>query len=139
MAAIVLTPDKFDAAVPMRGAYSKTETFDQTDRLGKIFSLTGHGGFPDERPDVYGKSNTIEGIVNITAPVLLMHGERDQRVPFRHFELAVEALKQYDKEFETKSYSDEGHGFRNPDNRIDMYRRLENFFTRHLGVCEPIR
>lgn len=139
MAAIVLTPDKFDAAVPMRGAYSKTETFDQTDRLGKIFSLTGHGGFPDERPDVYAKSNTIEGIVNITAPVLLMHGERDQRVPFRHFELAVEALKQYDKEFETKSYSDEGHGFRNPDNRIDMYRRLENFFTRHLGVCEPIR
>ena len=137
MAAITLTPDKFDAAVPMRGAYSKTETLEETDRLGKIFSVTGHGGFPDERPDTYAKSNTITRIGNITAPVLLMHGELDRRVPFRHFELAVEELERHGKAFETKSYPEEGHGFRNPDNRIDMYTRLEEFFERHLGACEP--
>ena len=137
MAAITRTPDKFDAAVAMRGAYSKTETFEQTDRLGKIFSITGHGGLPEDRPEIYSKSNTIERIADITAPVLLMHGEEDRRVPFQHFELAVEALKRYDKEFETKNYPGEGHGFSNPGNRIDMYRRLEDFFTRHLGACEP--
>ena len=137
MAAITLTPNKFDAAVPMRGAYSKTETLEETDRLGKIFSVTGHGGFPDERPEIYAKSNTITRIGSITAPVLLMHGELDRRVPFRHFELAVEELERHGKEFETKSYPEEGHGFRNPDNRIDMYNRLERFFERHLGACEP--
>ncbi len=138
MAAITLMPDRFDAAVPMRGAYSKTETLDETDRLGKIFSVTGHGGFPDERPETYAKSNTITRIGNITAPVLLMHGELDRRVPFRHFELAVEELERHGKEFETRSYPEEGHGFRNPDNRIDMYARLEGFFERHLGACEPL-
>ncbi len=138
MAAITLMPDKFAAAVPMRGAYSKTETLDETDRLGKIFSVTGHGGFPDERPEIYAKSNTITRIGNITAPVLLMHGELDRRVPFRHFELAVEELERHGKEFETRSYPEEGHGFRNPENRIDMYTRLQGFFDRHLGACEPL-
>ena len=66
-----------------------------------------------------------------------MHGELDRRVPFRHFELAVEELERHGKAFETKSYPEEGHGFRNPDNRIDMYTRLEEFFERHLGACEP--
>ncbi|MFC1660446.1 S9 family peptidase [Gemmatimonadota bacterium] len=137
MAAITLTPDKFDAAVPMRGAYSKTHTLEFTDRLGKIFTITSHGGTPEERPEIYAKSNTVDRISNITAPVLLMHGELDRRVPIQHFQLAVEELEKYGKEYETKTYPTEGHGFRNPDNRIDIYRRLEEFFRKHLGSCQP--
>lgn len=135
LAAATRTPDKFDAAVPMRGAYSKTQTLEYTDRLGKIFTVTGHGGTPEERPDTYAKSNTVERIGNLAAPVLLMHGELDRRVPIQHFQLAVVELEKHGKEFETRTYPDEGHGFRNPDNRIDMYQRLEQFFRRHLGSC----
>jgi dipeptidyl aminopeptidase/acylaminoacyl peptidase len=136
MAAITRMPDKFDAAVPMRGAYSKTHTLEYTDRLGKIFTITGHGGTPEERPEIYAKSNTVDRIANITAPVLLMHGELDRRVPIQHFQLAVDELERHGKEFETKTYPTEAHGFRNPDNRIDTYRRLEEFFQRHLGTCQ---
>jgi dipeptidyl aminopeptidase/acylaminoacyl peptidase len=135
LAAVSRTPDKFDAAVPMRGAYSKTNTLEHTDRLGKIFSVTGHGGLPEERPEIYAKSNTVSRIANITAPVLLMHGELDRRVPIQHFQLAVAEFERLGKELETKTYPEEGHGFRNPDNRIDMYTRLEEFFGRHLGAC----
>lgn len=133
MAAISRDTEAFDAAVAMRGAYSKTETLDETDRLGKIFTITGHGGTPDERPDTYNKSNTIDRIENIETPVLLMHGEEDRRVPFRHFELAVERLEKFNKDYESYSYPGEGHGFRNPDNSIDMYSRLEAFFRKHIG------
>ncbi len=139
LAAVSRTPNKFDAAVPMRGAYSKIGTLERTDRLGKIFTITGHGGLPEERPDTYAKSNTVERIKDITAPVLLMHGELDRRVPIQHFELAVAEFERYGKEFETRTYPDEAHGFRNPDNRIDMYGRLEEFFRRHLGGCGPER
>jgi len=59
------------------------------------------------------------------------------RAPFRNYELAVEKLKALGKEFESKSYPGEGHGFRDPANRIDMYRRLETFFAKHLGACGP--
>lgn len=133
MAAISRDAQAFDAAVAMRGAYSKTETLDETDRLGKIFSITGHGGTPDERPDTYEKSNTIDRIENIETPVLLMHGEEDRRVPFRHFELAVERLEEFGKDYESHSYPGEGHGFSNPENSIDMYSRLEAYFRKHLS------
>ncbi|WP_420636042.1 prolyl oligopeptidase family serine peptidase [Candidatus Palauibacter sp.] len=135
LSAISLTPDKFNAAVPMRGAYSKLNTLEYTDRLGKIFSVTGHGGTPEERPDTYAKSNVVSRIADITAPVLLMHGELDRRVPIQNFEHAVAEFERLGKSVEVKTYPDEAHGFRNPDNRVDTYSRLEEFFTRHLGGC----
>ncbi|MGH7541181.1 MAG: prolyl oligopeptidase family serine peptidase [Gemmatimonadota bacterium] len=135
LAAVTRTPDKFDAAVPMRGAYSKLTTLEYTDRLGKIFTVTGHGGTPEERPEIYAKSNTVDRLDRVQAPLLLMHGERDRRVPIQHFQLAVERLRELGKAFESHTYPTEGHGFRDPANRIDMYSRLEAFFARHLGTC----
>jgi dipeptidyl aminopeptidase/acylaminoacyl peptidase len=135
LAAVTLTPDKFDAAVPMRGAYSKSNTLEHTDRLGNIFTITGHGGTPEERPEIYAKSNTVDRLDRVQIPLLLMHGELDRRVPIQHFELAVARLTELGKDFETKTYPTEGHGFSDPANRIDMYTRLEEFFRRHLGSC----
>ena len=66
-----------------------------------------------------------------------MHGEIDNRAPFKNHELAVAELKRLGKDFEAKTYPGEGHGFRNPDNQIDMYQRLEAFFVKHLGSCSP--
>ena len=134
MSAITRTPDKFDAAVPMRGIYSESLTLPYADRLGKIFTITGHGGTPEERPEIYAKSETLDRMDRITAPVLIMHGEHDVRAPFENFTLAVERLETLGKEFESKTYP-EGHGFRDPANSIDMYARLQAFFTRHLGTC----
>ena len=135
LSAVTLTPDAFDAAVPMRGAYSKTNTLEHTDRLGNIFTITGHGGTPEERPEIYAKSNTVDRLDRVRTPLLLMHGELDRRVPIQHFEIAVERLEALGKDFETKTYPTEGHGFRDPANRIDMYSRLESFFVEHLGAC----
>ncbi len=135
MAAITRTPKKFDAAVPMRGIYSQSLTFKERDRLGQIFVKTGHGGLPSERPEIYAKSNTLDRLAAIETPLLITHGERDDRAPFKNFELAVAELKRLGKNFESKSYPGEGHGFRNPDNSIDMYQRLEAFFVKHLGSC----
>jgi len=61
-----------------------------------------------------------------------MHGEADVRAPFRQYELAVKILEEENKVFESKSYPNEPHGFRNPTNRIDMYNRLENWFEKWL-------
>jgi dipeptidyl aminopeptidase/acylaminoacyl peptidase len=135
MAAITRTPDKFDAAVPMRGIYSQSMTFEYMDRLGKIFAKTGHGGLPDKRPEIYEKSSTILRFDAIEVPLLITHGELDNRAPYKNYELAVAELKKLGKAFESRSYAGEGHGFRNPDNQIDMYTRLENFFRHHLGEC----
>jgi len=135
MAAITRTPEKFDAAVPMRGIYSERATFEDQDRLGKIFTKTGHGGLPHERPEIYDKSETISRFDRIEAPVLIMHGEEDVRAPYRNYRIAVEKLRALGKEFQAKSYPGQGHGFSDPDARIDMYTRLRDFMREHLGSC----
>lgn len=137
MAAATRTPEKFDAVVATRGAYSEAGRFDETDRLGQIFTKTGHLGMPEDNPGAYETSNSLARLDRLTAPILLMHGEEDRRVPFTHHELAVAALERLGKVFEEKSYPGEGHGFRDPANRIDLDRRREAFFREHLGACDP--
>jgi len=132
MAAIARVPDAFDAAVPMAGIYDFGDAYTNADRLGKIFIRTGHGGSPDEVPEIYAISNTLARVENVDTPVLTMHGEADVRAPYRQFELAVDILEREGKTYEAHSYPNEPHGFRNPMNRVDMYQRLEAWFDRWL-------
>ena len=133
MAAIARVPDAFDAAVPMAGIYDFADAYTNADRLGKIFIRTGHGGAPEDRPEIYAISNTLARVANVVTPTLIMHGEEDVRAPFRQYELAVEILKREGKIYESHSYPGEPHGFRDPMNRVDMYRRLEAWFERWLN------
>jgi dipeptidyl aminopeptidase/acylaminoacyl peptidase len=132
MATIARVPEKFDAAVPMAGIYDFGDAYTNADRVGKIFTKTGHGGAPEERKEVYALSNTLARMKDIKTPLLIMHGEADVRAPFHQYELAVDILKKHNKIFESKTYPGEPHGFRNPANRADMYRRLEAFLDKYL-------
>jgi dipeptidyl aminopeptidase/acylaminoacyl peptidase len=132
MAAITRYPDVFDAAVPMAGIYDFADAYGSGDRLQKIFTMTGHGGPPDRRKEIYALSDSLARIPNIRTPLLIMHGEADIRAPYRQYLLAVEALRKHGKTFESRSYPNEPHGFRNPVNRVDMYQRLEAFLDRYL-------
>lgn len=132
MATIARYPDKYDAAVPMAGIYDFADALTNADRLGKIFTQTGHGGPPDKRRAVYDRSNTLARVKDVKTPLLIMHGEADVRAPFKQYQLAVDILKKTGKTYESKSYPGEPHGFRNPANRLDMYQRLEAFLDKYL-------
>jgi dipeptidyl aminopeptidase/acylaminoacyl peptidase len=123
----------------MAGIYDFADAYTNADRLGKIFTKTGHGGSPEERPEVYAVSNTLARVQNIRAPVLTMHGEADVRAPFRQYQLVVDILEREGKVYEAHSYPGEPHGFRNPANRIDMYRRMETWFARWLRGAGDVR
>jgi dipeptidyl aminopeptidase/acylaminoacyl peptidase len=131
MAAIARVPDAFDAAVPMAGIYDFADAYETADRVGRIFTKTGHSGSPDERPDTYAVSNTLARLHQVQTPLLVMHGEEDVRAPYRQFELAVAELTRHGKTFESRSYPGEPHGL-SAAARIDMYERLEEFFARTL-------
>lgn len=132
LAAITRSPDTFDAAVPMAGIYDFADAYENADRLGKIFLAAGHGGSPKDRAEIYAISNSLARVSQIKTPVLIMHGEADVRAPFRQYQMAVDILKREGKVFESKSYPNEPHGFRNPDNQVDMYSRLSAWFEKYI-------
>jgi dipeptidyl aminopeptidase/acylaminoacyl peptidase len=132
LAAVTRWPEAFDAAVPMAGIYDWADAYETADRLGRIFTASGHSGSPDEHPEHYARSNSIARIENVQTPILLMHGEADVRAPFRQFERVVDALEEHGKTFEAHSFPDQPHQFTNPEYRVEMYSRLEAWMDRWL-------
>ncbi|HMA99281.1 MAG TPA: prolyl oligopeptidase family serine peptidase, partial [Wenzhouxiangella sp.] len=137
LAAEVQAPGNFDAIASMSGIYDFANAHAEADRLGRMFFSYGHGGSPAEVPDRYLASNLLDKIQRVQAPVLLTHGELDRRAPFSQFEAAVEALEKHDKVFKAVSYPDEGHLFRKPDHRGDIYRQMEAWMNRWLVESQP--
>jgi dipeptidyl aminopeptidase/acylaminoacyl peptidase len=67
----------------------------------------------------------------LTVPLLLGHGERDQRVPVDQSRDLVRALTRRNAQLESVFYPEAGHGFSKPSDSADFMRRIEAFLTRH--------
>ncbi|MGK7904001.1 MAG: alpha/beta fold hydrolase [Hormoscilla sp.] len=74
----------------------------------------------------------------ITKPLLIGHGAKDPRVKQAESEQIVEAMRQAGKEVKYILYTDEGHGFARPENRLHFYAIAEEFMAEQLeGRFEP--
>jgi len=67
----------------------------------------------------------------ITKPLLIGQGQNDPRVNVKESEQIVDAIEKNRGKVTYVVYSDEGHGFARPENRIDFNARAEKF----LGSC----
>ena len=73
----------------------------------------------------------------ITAPVLLVHGEIDERAPIAQARAMRSALERAGRAPEWMAVAGEGHGFYADANNIAFYRTLETFLARHIGPPAP--
>jgi dipeptidyl aminopeptidase/acylaminoacyl peptidase len=69
----------------------------------------------------------------IKAPLLIGQGANDPRVKQAESDQIVLALRKAGKTVEYVIYTDEGHGFARPENRLHFFARAEAFLARHLG------
>jgi dipeptidyl aminopeptidase/acylaminoacyl peptidase len=69
---------------------------------------------------------------NIKVPILVAQGANDPRVNKAESDQMVAALKQRGVEVEYIVKDNEGHGFRNQNNRYDFYSAMEKFLDKHL-------
>lgn len=75
----------------------------------------------------------------IQKPLLIAQGANDPRVKQAESEQIVHAMKTQEKPVEYVLYTDEGHGFVRPDNRLHFYGIAEQFLSRYLGGrCQPL-
>ncbi len=69
----------------------------------------------------------------VKIPLFIAGGDKDSRVPKELVEEYVKRLRKSGVQVEYISYPNEGHGFRIEENRLDFYRRAEQFLAEHLG------
>lgn len=69
----------------------------------------------------------------IKQPLLLAYGGRDARVPLEHGTAFRDAVMATNPQVEWIVYPDEGHGWREPRNKLDFWTRVDKFLAKNIG------
>ena len=128
---LALRPDRFAAGVSVVGVVS-WKTMADTTRGDLRDYLLREFGDPAKDADLYRERSPLTHASKIRAPLLILQGENDPRVPRGEAEQVVKALRDGRKVHDYHVYPGEGHGFRVTENRIDSLRRALDWFERHL-------
>ena len=89
-------------------------------------------GDPVKDSKIYQADSPITYIHQVKAPLLVLQGENDPRVPKEEAEQVVELLKKDGKTVDAHYYPNEGHGFEKRENQIDAIRRSLAWFDKYL-------
>jgi dipeptidyl aminopeptidase/acylaminoacyl peptidase len=134
MALLTVTDDpehRFRCAVAKYGDCDILTSWAQGDREG-VQDLERMMGHPATARAAYHAGSPIHRIENVEAPLLIAHGERDERVSPKQSEELVAALRRTGKTFEFVTYPTEAHGLLRAGPQLHFYRRLERFLDWYL-------
>lgn len=129
---VVDDPDRrFACAVAKYGDCDILTSWAQGDLVGRL-DLERMMGHPRFARSQYASGSPIHRIDQVAVPLLVAHGERDERVsPQQSIEL-VEALRRLGKQYEYVTYPTEGHGLLRPEPFLHFHQRLERFLDWYL-------
>ena len=134
---VTFTPDVFAAAIDYVGI-SSLANFMRTlpaiarPHLANNWHLfVGNPDDPEQEADMLARS-PITRVDQIRTPLMVVQGANDSRVIQAESDNLVEALRARGVEVEYMVKEDEGHGFLNPNNLIDMYHAVDRFLAEHL-------
>lgn len=99
----------------------------------KRYSLKRLIGDPEADAAMLAANSPLALAGRIKAPLLLAYGGMDRRVPLEHGERMRDALTKAGRPPEWLLYANEGHGWREDENRFDFWRRVEVFLAKHLA------
>jgi len=125
---IITQTDRFKAAFARAGVADLATEYALTDE--PTFSLGYFVKSPYEDPEIYRKNSPITYASQVKTPVLIVHGERDLRVPVSQAYQFYSALKHYGARAKLVVYPREPHGIREYTHRIDVMSRAIKWFKK---------
>lgn len=129
----VREPDLYRCAVGVAGAYDLNLLVQQSDvtvrQAGRQFWLDTMAATPEARA----QQSPVNGVGQLKAAVLLVHGERDLRTPVSQALSLRKALEKAGRPPEWLIEPAEGHGFLNEAARARYLEKLDGFLRKHLG------
>ena len=129
--AIGRTPDVWAAGVELFGIINWMSMLEHSDPMLQQYEKSLLGDPAKDRA-AYDAASPITYIHNVKAPLLVLQGNNDPRVPREEAEQVVELLKKDGKTVDAHYYANEGHGFEKRENQIDSIRRTVEWFDHYL-------
>lgn len=93
-------------------------------------------GDPVEDSLMLREVSPVYHVDKIVTPLFVAQGAKDPRVNIDESDQIVQALKDRGVVVEYMVKENEGHGFRNEENRFDFYRAMEKFLNDKMGTEE---
>lgn len=135
--AVGKTPDVWGAAVALYGIIDWRTMVKFSDPVLQQY-VKALLGDPVKDAAVYDATSPIKYIHNVKAPLLVLQGDNDPRVPKEEAQQVVDLLKADGKTVEVKYYPNEGHGFVKRENQIDAITRSIEWLDRYLKNRNPM-
>lgn len=131
---VVREPDMYKCTIGYVGVYSLPLMFSDGDipetKSGRSFL---ERVMPETLAEQRAQSPAFN-VDRINIPVMLVQGEKDQRVPMSQYKSLRDALAEAGKPAEiTVVEEKEGHGFYDFQNQVDLYTKMEAFLDKYIG------
>ncbi len=120
--------DRFSALVSHAGVYDLDSFFGATEELW--FPLWDLEGPPWERKEVYERFSPGSYVENFKTPTLVVHGQKDYRVPVTQGMQLFTALQMRGVPSEFLYFPDEGHWITSPRNSVHWHRTVIDWLQR---------
>jgi dipeptidyl aminopeptidase/acylaminoacyl peptidase len=130
LAAMTEYPELWAAGIDIVGIANFVTFLENTGEWRRELREAEYGSLADDREFLESISplNTIE---EIRAPLFVLHGENDPRVPVSEAHQLVEAASDHVPVRELV-FEDEGHGLTKLENRITAYEAIVEFLAEHV-------
>src|SRR5919109_4289541 len=143
LAGVTFTPEKFSCAIGVVGPSNLKTLISSIPPYWKairsIFDVSMGSVDDPKDAELIKNASPLFKADKIIRPPLIGHGANDPRVNQRESEQIVEAIEKNKGKATYVLYSDEGHGFARPENRLDFNARAEAFLSTCLGGrAEPL-
>ncbi|NLV11441.1 prolyl oligopeptidase family serine peptidase [Halomicrobium mukohataei] len=131
LAAMTEYPDLWAAGVDVVGIANFVTFLENTGDWRRSLREAEYGSLDDDREFLESVS-PIHSADQIAAPLFVIHGENDPRVPVGEAEQIVDAVREQDVPVELLVFDDEGHGIGKRENRIEAYTQVVEFLDEHV-------
>ncbi|MFI2487530.1 S9 family peptidase [Promicromonospora kroppenstedtii] len=132
LAGTTMQPDLWAAGVDIVGMSSLVTFLENTSEYRRAAREREYGSLERHR-DLLVAASPITYLDQLRAPLFVIHGANDPRVPLSEAEQITTALADRGIRHELRVYHDEGHGLAKRANRKDAYPAAIAFLTEILG------
>ncbi len=126
LAGLAFYPDLWVAGIDIVGIANLVTFLENTSPYRRKLREHEYGSLERDKSFLK-KVSPINSINSVSAPLMIIHGANDPRVPLNEAEQVYEALTKRGIECELHVYLDEGHGIAKLKNRLDIYPKVSRF------------
>lgn len=131
LASLTSYPELFAAGIDIVGIANFLTFLEKTGPWRRRLREAEYGRLVEDREMLRAISPLFQAD-RIVAPLFVVHGRNDPRVPFHEAEQIVESLRKRGRPVELLEYADEGHGLHRRDHRLEVWSRAVEFLDRNI-------